>query len=125
MCGYNEAIMLDNNGYVAECTGDNIFYIKSGKLFTSPGYIGALKGITMKVIMRLAEQNGIPAFEDIFTRFEVYTADEVFLTGTAAEVVPVIKVDSRVIGEGTPGPLTLKLIKLFKDYANSSGTPIE
>lgn len=125
MCGFNEAIMLDNHGIVAECTGDNIFVIKDGKLITPPGFVGALKGITRNVIMELAEKNGVPASEEKFTRFEVYTADEVFLTGTAAEVVPVVTVDSRKIGNGKPGPVTLKLIQKFREYAKNNGIQIK
>ncbi len=107
LSGFNEAIMLDQNGKVAECTGDNIFVIRDGKLLTPPGHIGALLGITRCVIMQIAEKNNIPVSEEIMTRFDVYTADEVFLTGTAAEVVPVISVDSRKIGNGKPGKISI------------------
>ncbi len=123
--GYNEAIMLDNNGFVSECTGDNIFFIKEGKIITPPHYVGALVGITRQVILDIADKNNIQVEERMCTRYDVYTADEVFLTGTAAEVVPVIEVDGRRVGNGKPGEITAKLIKWFREFASNSGVEIK
>ena len=109
--GFNEAIMLDAQGYVAECTGDNIFIIKKGVLSTPAQ--GRLRGITRDTVLGLAEKEKIRTKECMITRHEVYIADECFLTGTAAEIIPVVKVDGRVIGDGRPGKMTLKLMKLF------------
>ncbi|MBP9855235.1 MAG: branched-chain-amino-acid transaminase [Candidatus Omnitrophica bacterium] len=117
--GYNEAIMMDQHGYVAECTGDNIFLIKKGKLLTP--IQGHLRGITRQAILDIAEKMKIEAKEAFVTRHEVYTADECFLTGTAAEIIPVVKVDGRVIGAGKPGPITTKLLKKFHDVTRSEG----
>lgn len=123
--GVEEAIMLNNDGYVAECTGDNIFIIQFGEIFTPPVSAGALPGITRNTVIELAKAAGYVVGEKLFGTAELYIAGEAFLTGTAAEVVPVIKVDGRKIGDGTPGKITLDLVKMFKDYANSHGTPIE
>ena len=109
--GFNEAIMLDAQGYVAECTGDNIFIITKGVLSTPAQ--GRLRGITRDTVLELAEKEKIRTKECMITRHEVYIADECFLTGTAAEIIPVVKVDGRVIGDGHPGKMTLKLMKTF------------
>ena len=101
LCGYNEAIMLDSNGYVSECTGDNVFIYKDGVLSTP--HLGCLKGITSCAILELALKMKIKVFEGHITRHEVYNAQECFLTGTAAELIPVVKVDGRTIAEGKPG----------------------
>ena len=120
-----EAIMLNREGYVAECTGDNIFVVRGGKLITPPTWVGALEGITRNAVMDLAKRRlGLTVQENVFTPFHVYTGDEVFLTGTAAEVVPVTNVDGRVIGDGTPGKITLDLIKEFRELTRTSGVPI-
>jgi len=111
--GCLEAIMLNQAGEVAECTGDNIFVLKHGVLKTPPPEAGILQGITRDFVLELAAKIGIPAKECTLTRHDVYTADEVFLTGTAAEVIAVTKVDGRVIGEGKQGPLTRKLRDAF------------
>ena len=111
--GCLEAIMLNQAGEVAECTGDNIFVLKGGVLKTPPPEAGILQGITRDFVLELAAKAGIPARECTLTRHDVYTADEVFLTGTAAEVIAVTKVDGRVIGEGKQGPLTKKLRDAF------------
>lgn len=103
MAGVSEALMLNDQGYVAEGSADNVFIYKKGKLYTPPGYIGALEGITRNAIMEIAEDLGYEVKEEPFTRHDVYTAEEVFLTGTAAEVIAVVKVDGRTIGEGKPG----------------------
>lgn len=123
--GVMEAIMMNQEGYVAECTGDNIFMIKGNALITPPVSAGVLPGITRNTVMALAQKAGYNVEEKLFTRAELYVADEVFLTGTAAEVVPVVKIDDRDVAEGKPGEITQKLIKLFKEYANSHGRPIE
>ncbi len=111
--GCLEAIMLNQAGEVAECTGDNIFVLKRGVLKTPPPEAGILQGITRDFVLELAAKVCIPARECTLTRHDVYTADEVFLTGTAAEVIAVTKVDGRVIGEGKQGPLTRKLRDAF------------
>ncbi|MFH1191476.1 MAG: branched-chain-amino-acid transaminase [Candidatus Omnitrophota bacterium] len=119
--GCDEAIMLDSLGYVAECTGDNIFVVKNGHLYTPPQCMGTLRGITRDSILEIARKYKIPAHEHVITRHEVYISDECFLTGTAAEVIPVVKVDGRVIGQGKPGKLTLSLMKKFKELTVKSG----
>ncbi|MGL4513225.1 MAG: branched-chain-amino-acid transaminase [Lacipirellulaceae bacterium] len=108
--GCVEALMLNHKGEVAECTGDNIFLVKRGELLTPPLDAGILAGVTRDVVLELAVEAGIVARETPLTKHDVYIADEVFLTGSAAEVVPVVKVDSRTIGDGKPGPVT-KLLK--------------
>lgn len=116
--GVHEAIMLNNDGYVAECTGDNIFIVKDGKLITPSLHIGVLDGITRKTVIDIATELKIPAEEKTFTRYDIYIADECFLTGTAAEIIPVVKVDSREIGDGKPGKITFKLMEHFKRLTN-------
>lgn len=120
-CGSDEAIMLDSLGYVAECTGDNIFVVKSGHFYTPPQCMGTLRGITRDSVLEIARKNKIPAHEHVITRHEVYISDECFLTGTAAEIIPVVKVDGRVIGRGKPGKLTLVLMKKFKQLTRKEG----
>ena len=122
--GCVEAIMLNSQGFVAECTGDNVFMLKGGELLTPPLAAGALYGITRSVAIELAESLGIEAKEPNLTRYDLYNADEVFITGTAAEVVPVVKIDGRQIGSGKPGKLTKKLIKAYQDLTNSTGEAI-
>lgn len=111
--GFNESIMLDDDGYVAEATGENIFIVKDGVIRTPPYGAPILGGITRDTILRLARDEGLQIAETRFARDELYTADEVFLTGTAAEITPVREVDHRVIGTGSPGPITLRLRDLF------------
>ncbi len=122
--GCEEAIMLNSEGYVAECTGDNLFLVKGNDLLTPPLSAGALYGITRGVVMDLARQAGLNVSEPNLTRYDVFNADECFLTGTGAEVVPVVKVDGRVIGSGVPGPRTRELVKKYHDLVQSSGEPI-
>lgn len=122
--GVLEAIMLNNENYVAECTGDNIFIVKNGKLITPPTYAGILIGITRNAVIELAENMGIPVLEKNFTRHELFTADECFLTGTAAEVIPVVNVDGRLIADGKPGVITKKLIAAFGELVQKEGEPI-
>lgn len=119
--GCEEALMLDANGFVIECTGDNIFIVKNEVLFTPPAYLGALEGITRNCIMEIAREKGYEVREQPFTRYEIFTADECFLTGTAAEAVPVVVLDKREIGEGRPGPVTNELIAEFRKRARIDG----
>ncbi len=121
-CGYDEAIMLDSLGYVAECTGDNIFIVKNKHLYTPPQCMGTLRGITRDTVLEIARKSKISVHEHVLTRHEVYISDECFLTGTAAEIVPVVKVDGRIIGTGKPGELTLNLMKKFKECTKKEGT---
>lgn len=123
--GVLEAIMLTNQGYICEGTGDNIFIYRHGELLTPPAYLGILEGITREAIIELAAREGIPLKEVPFTRHDLYISEECFLTGTAAEVIPVIEVDQRLIGSGKPGPITKKLIKLFRELTQSEGTPLD
>jgi branched-chain amino acid aminotransferase len=120
--GCEEAIMLDSLGYVAECTGDNIFIAKSEHLYTPPQCMGTLRGITRDTVLEIARRNKISVHEHVLTRHEVYISDECFLTGTACEIIPVVKVDGRVIGDGKPGKLTLNLMKKFKELTKKEGT---
>jgi len=122
--GAPEGLLLNREGYVAEATGDNIFIVKDGHLYTPPAYIGLLEGITRNTVMELARKLGIPAEEKVFTRHEVYTADECFLTGTAAEVIPVVRLDDRPIGDGRPGPITRRLISSFRELTMTEGAEI-
>ncbi len=119
--GYEEAIMFTASGYVAECTGDNIFIIKERALITPPAYLGILKGITRAVVMELGPKIGLEVAEDVLTRHNLFTADECFLTGTAAEIAPVVSIEKRIIGNGRPGETTLKLMKGFRKLTKTSG----
>jgi branched-chain amino acid aminotransferase len=112
--GCLEAIMLNHKGEVAECTGDNIFIVKKGILKTTPTDSGILEGVTRNVVIGLAKQASIPFAEATMTRHDIYTADELFLTGTAAEIIGVTKVDGRMIGSGKPGPVTKQLLERFR-----------
>lgn len=122
--GVLEAIMLNNQGYVAEGSGDNIFIVRRGRLLTPPTYMGALEGITRSVVMKLAAARNLTVREEPFTRHDLYTATECFLTGTAAEVIPVVKVDERVIGDGHPGPISRQLIADFRHLTQTTGVKI-
>jgi len=122
--GVPEAVMLNAQGFVAEATGDNIFIIKGNTLLTPPPYAGVLEGITRNVVMDLARQAGYDVREQMLTRYDVYNADELFLTGTAAEVVPVVTIDRRTIGDGKPGKVTKELERRFREFANSVGEPV-
>jgi branched-chain amino acid aminotransferase len=114
--GVPEAIMLNPEGYVAECTADNIFTVRDGAVFTPPVSDGALEGVTRGVIMKLCQSSFIPIAEKRLERHDLYVADECFLTGTAAEVIPVTKIDGRVIGSGEAGPVTKKLLEAFHKF---------
>jgi branched-chain amino acid aminotransferase len=122
--GCEEAIMLNSEGYVAECTGDNIFMVKGGQLLTPPLSAGALHGITRDVVMELARQNGMAVGEPNLTRYDLFNADECFLTGTGAEIIAAVKIDGRVIGSGKPGPVTEKLVTQYRQLTQVSGEPI-
>jgi branched-chain amino acid aminotransferase len=122
--GLLEGIMLNKEGYVAEATGDNIFIVKNKKLITPPNYAGILEGVTRGVVIKIAEKLKIPVEEKLFTQHDIYIASECFLTGTAAEIIPVVKVDGRTIGDGKPGKITLKLLKEFHLLTRNTGTPI-
>lgn len=122
--GAEEVLMLNAEGYVVECSGDNIFWIKNGTLVTPPVHIGILEGVTRNSVIDIAREAGIRLEERVFTRHDLYIADECFLTGTAAEVIPVVKIDQRAIGDGQPGKMTQRLIAAFRQYANTCGTPI-
>ena len=111
--GCIEALMLNHKGEVAECTGDNIFLVRQGELLTPPREAGILDGITRQAVCELASESGVPVHQIPLTRHDVFVADECFLTGTAAEVIPVIEVDSRSIGDGKPGPVTQDLMERF------------
>jgi branched-chain amino acid aminotransferase len=121
-CGYDEAIMLDALGYVAECTGDNIFIVKNNHLYTPPQCMGTLRGITRDAVLEIAKKDRISVHEHVLTRHELYNSDECFLTGTAAEIIPVVKVDGRVIGTGKPGKMTAKLLAEFRELTKKEGT---
>ena len=116
--------MLNAEGYVAECTGDNLFIVKNGELRTPPLSAGALYGITRQVVMELAEEEGLSVSEPNLTRYDLFNADECFLTGTGAEIVPVVKIDGRVVGTGKPGPITRKLETDYHALTKASGEPI-
>jgi branched-chain amino acid aminotransferase len=118
--GCVEALMLNHKGEVAECTGDNIFLVRGRELATPPCDAGILEGVTRDAVMELAAEAGLEVREVALTRHDVYVADECFLTGTAAEVVPVVKLDSRVLGSGTPGPITRDLSERFRKLTRAA-----
>ena len=122
--GALEAIMLNEAGFVAECTGDNIFIVHKGRLPTPASQQGALKGITRETIFSIAQQLGIPLEEHELTRYDLWNADECFLTGTGAEVIPVVKLDGREIGDGKPGPVTGRVLTEFRQRVLTEGTRI-
>ena len=119
--GVSEGILLNGQGYVTECTGENIFYVKGSAVVTPPPYVGILKGITRDTVLRIAKGLQYSAREEIFTRHDLYNADEVFLTGTAAEIIPVTKIDNRKIGDGHIGKTTLKLTSEFRKLTTREG----
>jgi branched-chain amino acid aminotransferase len=123
--GVMECLMLNPQGFVAEASGDNVFALKKNVLTTPPSWCGSLEGITRNVVIELAREQGYEVREDVLSRYDLYTADEVFLTGTAAELIGVVNIDKRDIGDGKPGPVTRKLKKLFHDYATSHGAEIK
>lgn len=124
--GYKEAIMLNEQGYVVECTGDNIFTVESEDVIrTPPPHMGVLEGITRETLIDLAEKNGFEVREEPINRYDLYVTEECFVTGTAAEVLPVVNIDGRDIGDGTPGSVSEKLINEFREYVGDHGTAID
>jgi branched-chain amino acid aminotransferase len=122
--GVEEAVMLNAEGFVAECTADNLFIVKNGELFTPPLSAGALYGITRQTVIELAQADDLKVSEPDLTRYDLFNADECFLTGTGAEIVPVVKIDGRIIGSGKPGALTRKLVEDYRALTKVSGEPI-
>jgi len=122
--GVMECIMLNGQGQVAEASGDNIFILKNGVLKTPPVWCGALDGITRQAVIRIAAEAGIPVEETVLQRYDLFTSEEMFLTGTAAEVIAVTEVDRRTVGSGEPGPVTLDLQSRFKEFVKENGSPI-
>jgi len=122
--GADEAIMLNSAGYIAECTADNLFAIRHGKLLTPSPQDGALEGITRGTVLELAGEAGIAAAETRLTRYDIYTADECFVTGTGAELMPVTEADGRMVGDGKPGPITRKLTEAFQALVRHEGDPL-
>lgn len=122
--GAEEGVMLNEQGFVAECTGDNIFVVKNGKVYTPPVSAGSLNGITRQVVMEIARNEGFEMIEQDMSRYDLYTADEFFVSGTAAEVVPVAKYDGRIIGKGKTGPVTMRMMEFFRELTQTTGAPI-
>ena len=121
----DEGLMLNEEGYVAECTGDNVFLVKRGEIYTPPIYAGSLRGITWQAVLDIAGELGLRVNVQPLTRYDIYTADEFFLTGTAAEVIAAVKLDNRPIGDGKPGAVTNRIIARFRELTQSTGTPID
>lgn len=119
--GRPEALMLNSDGYVVECSGENVFVVKDSSLITPPAYLGSLEGITRETVVELAEEMGMEVSEECITLYDIYNADEFFLTGSAAEIVPVSRVDGRKIASGESGPVTRKLIEKFREYVLKAG----
>lgn len=122
--GVMECLLLNPQGYVAEASGDNIFVVKGNKLLTPPTWCGALEGITREKVMQLAREMGLDVQETVLTRYEIWTADEAFLTGTAAEVIAVSELDKRMIGDGKPGPVTKQLVEAYRKLVSIEGVKI-
>ena len=122
--GAEEGLILNDLGLVAECTGDNVFVIRDGFITTPPITAGALPGITRAAVIDIARELGIPLAERDLSRHDIYTCDECFLTGTAAEVIAATKLDQRVLGTGKPGPITQKIIARFREIVGTTGTPV-
>jgi branched-chain amino acid aminotransferase len=122
--GAEEGLMLNDVGLVAECTGDNVFIVRDGTIRTPPLTAGALDGITRGVVFEIARELGVPIVERDLSRHDIYTADECFLTGTAAEVIAAVKLDQRPIGTGRPGPVTQRVIARFRELTQTTGTPV-
>jgi branched-chain amino acid aminotransferase len=122
--GCEEAIMLNAEGFVAECTGDNVFVVKENQLLTPPLTAGALYGITRRAVLEMATELGFKASETNLTRYDLFNADECFLTGTGAELVPVVRIDGRTIGTGKPGQMTQRLVQQYRALTKMTGEPI-
>jgi branched-chain amino acid aminotransferase len=125
LAGHAEALMMTQEGYVAEGPGENIFIVRGGRLLTPSPHLGILEGITRAAIMDLARGRGVPVAETVFTRHDVWTAEEAFFCGTACEVMPITSCDGRAIGDGKPGPITRQLIADFRALVAREGVPIE
>ncbi len=121
--GADEALMLTSEGYATECTTENIFIVNGNTLSTPPIHLGLLEGVTRNTVMELAKNEGIEVCEKIFTTHDIYTADECFVTGTGAELLPVRIIDGRAIGDGKPGPVTKKLLNIYRKFVSENGTP--
>lgn len=124
LAGCIEALMLDSDGYVCECSADNVFVVRSGEIFTPAPEFSLLLGVTRAVVIEIARGLGLALHETPLTRHEIYTADEFFVTGTGAELVPVISLDGRQIGDGRPGPVTARLLEEFRRLRTSEGTEV-
>jgi branched-chain amino acid aminotransferase len=124
LAGADEALMLNDAGNVAECTADNVFIVKRGQIFTPPITAGALRGITRSIVFEIAAELGIKITETDITRHDVFIADECFLTGTAAEIIPVVKADGRLIRNGKPGSITTRTMARFREMTRETGTPV-
>ncbi len=122
--GFAEAVMLDRNGFLTECTSENIFLVKHNKLFTPTAVVGILEGITRSVVMELGQKLGYEVNMSFLTLHDLYVADEVFVTGTGAEILPVVEVGGRIVGNGKPGPVTRRLLAAFRELTQKEGTPI-
>lgn len=123
--GFQEALMLNDQGYIAECTGDNVFILQKGKLYTPPSSAGALVGITRQAVIEISAELGVPLVETNLTRYDLWNAEECFLSGTAAEIIPVVEIDSRVIGSGRPGALTARFLEAFRQKVTVDGVRID
>jgi branched-chain amino acid aminotransferase len=124
MAGAQGGIMLNHDGYVTEGTADNIFVVKNGKMYTTPRFVGILEGITRNTIMDMAKEYGLCLTEEVLTRHDLFVADEIFFTGSGAEIIPVVKVDGRTIGTGAPGDVTRRFIAGYSATVNETGYPI-
>jgi branched-chain amino acid aminotransferase len=124
LAGVDEGLMLTTQGYVAECTADNVFVVRHGRVLTPPAHLGILQGITRQTVLDLCASLGVPAAEQILTLHDMYTAEECFLTGTGAELGPVVQLDGRKIGAGQPGPITLRILAAFRELAAREGAPV-
>ncbi len=122
--GYQECLLLNNEGYVAECSGDNVFVVYEGKIFTPPTACGSLSGMTRETVIEVARDMGYELIEKPLTRYDIWTADECFLTGTAAKLIPLVELDSRVIGDGKPGKITKSLLEGFNKVVSVKGVKI-
>jgi len=122
--GFQEALMLNDKGEIAECTGDNVFVLSKGVLFTPPLDAGSLRGITRGAVMDIASELGIPCREQALTRYDLWTAEECFLTGTAAEVIPCVEVDHREVGNGQTGVMTQRFIAKFRENVRQDGVKL-
>jgi len=122
--GVPETLMLNRDGYVVECTGDNIFVVRDRQIVTPPAYLGALSGVTRSAVIEIAAQLKLSLKEEPFTLYEIYTADECFLSGSAAEVIPVVEIDGRMLGTGKPGPVFASILEEFRKLTTKDGTPI-